>query len=221
MESESLPPSMPMPNSHMISLSASAVSYMAAPSPGSFEAHIQLPSALMSPRDVHLAHTMFVTASPTDIRALAAPDSRPLMGCSPMAVTPPITGVPSGVTCECATTAQSERGVWRGPTHCCCAIRPVTERSTLLVRKRLEPTVTLDSTWVMQCSSTPGPSRDTRARITSGASAAGTRSEWLEWKVLGGSLPSTLSRGRSTGIVSSLESCTTTRPSPVMVPTTQ
>eukprot|EP00966_Prymnesium_polylepis_P194205 4501891-Prymnesium_polylepis.1 len=52
-----------------------------------------------------------------------------------MAVAAPV--MPSWV---CAMMPTSARGVWNGPTHCCCAMRPVTERSTLLVRKRLEPT---------------------------------------------------------------------------------
>mmetsp|Transcript_1378 Transcript_1378/g.2985 ORF Transcript_1378/g.2985 Transcript_1378/m.2985 type:complete len:224 (-) Transcript_1378:1856-2527(-) len=205
-ESESLPPSMPTPSSCMISRSASAVSYMAAPSPGSFEAHIQLPSVLMSSSAETLAHTMLVMASPTDMRALAAPESRPLIGCSPMAVTPPVTGWPSGVMCELAITAQSASGVRRGPTHCCCAMRPVTLRSTLLVRKRLEPTVTFESTCVTACSMAACPVRERSACITSLSSAAGMRSLWSETKVLGGSFPSTLSSGRFTGVVLSLRS---------------
>mmetsp|Transcript_30581 Transcript_30581/g.90767 ORF Transcript_30581/g.90767 Transcript_30581/m.90767 type:complete len:212 (-) Transcript_30581:1577-2212(-) len=201
MDSESLPPSMATPSVHMTSRRASAVSYISAPSPGSLLAHIQLPSALMSPRSVHLAQTMLVMASPTDMRALAAPDKSPLMGCSPMAVTPPFTGSPSRVSMVCATTAQSESGVRSGPTHCCWAMSPVTLRSTLLVRKRLDPTVTVDNTSLSVAAKvTASPGRQNSSRITAGLSAAGLMSEWFEWKVFGGNLPSTWARGSFTGV---------------------
>mmetsp|Transcript_24390 Transcript_24390/g.55567 ORF Transcript_24390/g.55567 Transcript_24390/m.55567 type:complete len:434 (+) Transcript_24390:1767-3068(+) len=220
-ERESFPPSIPIPSSCITSRSARAVSYMSAPSPGSFEAHIQLPSALMSSSAETLAQTMLVTASPTDMRALASPERRPLMGCSPMAVTPPGTAVPSLVTMVWAMTAQSARGVRSGPTHCCCAMSPVTERSTLLVRKRLEPTVTLERTRSRVVASVAASVRPRIACITAGESAASVMSLWSEWNVLGGSLPSTWARGRLTGVVSSWASWTMQLPSPVIVPTQQ
>mmetsp|Transcript_16447 Transcript_16447/g.40153 ORF Transcript_16447/g.40153 Transcript_16447/m.40153 type:complete len:304 (-) Transcript_16447:1661-2572(-) len=215
MESESLPPSMATPSSHMTSLRATAQSYMSAPSPGSLHAHIQLPSILMSSRAEHAAHTRLVSDSPTDMRALASGERRPLMGCSPMAVTPPVTFSPSGVTWLCAMTAQSERGVWRGPTHCCWAMRPVTERSTLLVRKRLEPTVTDESTILRGVATSP---LKISANLA-GSSLTSTTSLWLDTKVFCGILPRIFSSGRSTGMVSSSESCTTALPSPVTSPT--
>mmetsp|Transcript_106531 Transcript_106531/g.301280 ORF Transcript_106531/g.301280 Transcript_106531/m.301280 type:complete len:224 (-) Transcript_106531:1890-2561(-) len=200
MERESLPPSMLSPRCTMTSRRAKAVSYMRAPSPGSLLAHIQLPSALTSPRSVHLPQTMLVRASPTDMRAFAAPDSKPLTGCSPMAVTPPRTGPPSGCSMDVAMTAQSDRGVSSGPTHCCCAIRPVTLRSTLFVRKRFEPTVTFESTSLSVAGSTVASQRQKRSLMRAAVSADGTRSERLEWNVLGGSLPSTCARGSFTGV---------------------
>mmetsp|Transcript_91263 Transcript_91263/g.267125 ORF Transcript_91263/g.267125 Transcript_91263/m.267125 type:complete len:292 (-) Transcript_91263:1526-2401(-) len=222
MDSESLPPSMATPRVHITSRRANAVSYMFAPSPGNLAAHIQLPEALTSPRSVHLAHTMFVMASPTDIRALAAPDKSPLMGCSPMAVTPPFTGVPSRVSIVLAITAQSASGVRSGPTHCCCAMRPVTLRSTLFVRKRFEPTVRFESTSLNVAPRVAASSaRQKRSLTMAGASAAGRRSAWSEWKVLGGSLPRTWARGSFTGVDPSRLSTTVQRPSPVMVPTQQ
>mmetsp|Transcript_111890 Transcript_111890/g.361231 ORF Transcript_111890/g.361231 Transcript_111890/m.361231 type:complete len:414 (+) Transcript_111890:1331-2572(+) len=221
MESESLPPSMLTPKMCMISRNANAVSYIRAPSPGSLLAHIQLPSALMSPRSVHLAQTMFVIASATDIRALAAPERRPLMGCSPMAVTPPLTGSPSGVSMEWAMTAQSESGVSSGPTHCCCAMRPVTLRSTLFVRKRLEPTVTLESTSLSVVAKVTASHRMKRSRMTAGLSAANLMSARLERNVLGGSLPKTCASGSFTGVELSRLSTTVQSPSPVMLPTQQ
>mmetsp|Transcript_44428 Transcript_44428/g.123536 ORF Transcript_44428/g.123536 Transcript_44428/m.123536 type:complete len:241 (-) Transcript_44428:987-1709(-) len=46
-------------------------------------------------------------------------------------------------------------------------------------------------------------------------------SAWLEWKVFGGSLPSTCANGRSTGVEPSRLSTTVHLPSPVIVPTQQ
>mmetsp|Transcript_80009 Transcript_80009/g.214132 ORF Transcript_80009/g.214132 Transcript_80009/m.214132 type:complete len:415 (-) Transcript_80009:1264-2508(-) len=219
MLSESLPPSMPTPSSTITSRSASAQSYMAAPSPGSLAAHIQLPSHLTSASAVTLAHTRLVSASATDMRALAAGDSRPLMGCSPMAVAPPVTGCPSGVSMVWAMTAQSASGVCSGPTHCWRAMSPVTLRSTLLVRNRLDPTVTDDSTLSSASAMAALPVRASSAWNTGAGSAAGTRSAWLEWNVFLGMSPSTLSSGRSTGVVLSWRSNTTHLPSPVTSPT--
>mmetsp|Transcript_39900 Transcript_39900/g.125328 ORF Transcript_39900/g.125328 Transcript_39900/m.125328 type:complete len:293 (-) Transcript_39900:1581-2459(-) len=219
MDRESFPPSMPIPSSCMISLRATAVSYIRAPSPGSFAAHIQLPSAFTSSSAVTLAQTKLVTPSATDMRALAAPLRSPLIGCSPIAVTPPLTASPSLVRWECATTAQSARGVRRGPTHCCWAMRPVTLLSTLLVRNLFEPTVTVESTERMVEERTSVPERERSACMTEGGSAAGMMSEWFETKVLGGSFPSTFSSGRSTGVLPSWLSTTTHLPSPVTSPT--
>mmetsp|Transcript_95601 Transcript_95601/g.252570 ORF Transcript_95601/g.252570 Transcript_95601/m.252570 type:complete len:277 (+) Transcript_95601:1853-2683(+) len=218
-DSESLPPSMHTPRVCITSRSASAVSYIRAPSPGSLLAHIQLPEHLMSPSAVHLAQTMFVSASPTDMRAFAAPERRPLMGCSPMAVTPPLTGTPSGVSIECAITAQSARGVISGPTHCCLAMSPVTLRSTLLVRNLLEPTVTFDSTRSRVTGRAVASCRPKSARAMPGGSAAGARSARFDLKVFGGSLPSTCLSGSCTGTEPSTRSSTVHVPSPVMVPT--
>lgn len=72
-----------------------------------------------------LAHMMFVSDSATVSRAMAAGSSRPFIGCSPQDVAMPV--VERWLE---ATTPQSARGVCRGPTHCCCATSPVTERST-------------------------------------------------------------------------------------------
>ena len=49
-----------------------------------------------------------------------------LMGCSPIVVHILLVIV--------GRLYQSYCGVCNGPTHCCCAIKPVTERSTLAVR---------------------------------------------------------------------------------------
>ena len=70
---------------------------------------------------------MLVRDSATVSLAIAAGSSRPLMGCSPQAV-----AIPVVARWLDATTPQSARGVWRGPTHCCWATSPVTERSTLI-----------------------------------------------------------------------------------------
>mmetsp|Transcript_45707 Transcript_45707/g.147172 ORF Transcript_45707/g.147172 Transcript_45707/m.147172 type:complete len:385 (-) Transcript_45707:822-1976(-) len=135
MESESFPPSTATPMAFMKLDMAAHASYMAAPSPSSLAAHIQLAEHFTSPRPPTDAHTRLVTASAVARRAIAAGSSRPLIGCSPTAVAAPEKSV-----CVWAMTPQFARGMWSGPTHCCCAMRPVTERSTLFVRKRFEPT---------------------------------------------------------------------------------
>jgi len=58
--------------------------------PGSLAAYIQLPEYLTSSRPVVLAKTRLVRLSPRDMRAMAAGFTRPLMGCSPMQVAPPV-----------------------------------------------------------------------------------------------------------------------------------
>ena len=62
---------------------------------------------------------------------------------------------------------------WSGPTVCCCAMRPVTLRSTLLVRKRFEPTDRSRSTpsTHARTDGTAPPA----APSTSGFAGAGTR----------------------------------------------
>uniref|UniRef100_A0A0A8XTL3 Uncharacterized protein n=1 Tax=Arundo donax TaxID=35708 RepID=A0A0A8XTL3_ARUDO len=117
----------------MQSASATAASYISAPSPSSFAAYIQLPLALTSARDVTLAQTKLVNASPTASLAMALGLSKPFIGCSPMAQAPPVRSV-----YVCAITATSLSGSWRGPTVCCCATRPVTHLSTFVVKKRFE-----------------------------------------------------------------------------------
>mmetsp|Transcript_37183 Transcript_37183/g.71307 ORF Transcript_37183/g.71307 Transcript_37183/m.71307 type:complete len:224 (+) Transcript_37183:1448-2119(+) len=84
MESESLPPSIAMPTLIMISLIATAQSYINAPSPSIFAAHIQFPEALMLLRDVMRAKHMLVRASATLSRAIAPLSRNPLIGCSPI-----------------------------------------------------------------------------------------------------------------------------------------
>ena len=82
-------------------------------------------------KDETLANTRLVSDSATAILAPQAASTSPLIGCSPMAVAEPVV-----VKWERAVTATSASGVWRGPTHCCWATRPVTERSTW-VRKNI------------------------------------------------------------------------------------
>lgn len=87
-------------------------------------------SRCLTLRSVTRAKSRLVRDSATAIRAPAAGSMSPLMGCSPRAVAPPT--VSKG---ERATTATSARGVCKGPTHCCCATSPVTERSTCIGEK--------------------------------------------------------------------------------------
>ena len=89
-DSESLPPSTAMPSSSIAWPIASQQSYIAAPSPSSLLAHIQLPLHFTSSMSVIAAHTRFVHASPTVRRPIACGLIRPFTGCSPIAVAQPV-----------------------------------------------------------------------------------------------------------------------------------
>mmetsp|Transcript_1434 Transcript_1434/g.4268 ORF Transcript_1434/g.4268 Transcript_1434/m.4268 type:complete len:293 (+) Transcript_1434:630-1508(+) len=210
MERESFPPSQARPSSSMASRMATAASYMEAPSWPILAAYIQFTLALISGREVTAAQVRLVSASPSARRAIAAGLMSPLYGCSPMAVASPVRP-----KWDCACTATSATGSCRGPTHCCCATRPVTQRSTLVVRNRLLPTAGSRST-LSSASSTYVPSGSERGWPGD--------SGW-RWnlKVLLGILPSTFSRSRSTGMGSSggaSGSRSVMRPLPLMLPST-
>mmetsp|Transcript_16589 Transcript_16589/g.51606 ORF Transcript_16589/g.51606 Transcript_16589/m.51606 type:complete len:254 (-) Transcript_16589:1615-2376(-) len=176
---------------------------MRAPSPFIFAAHIQLPDALMSRSDVTRVEHMLVSASATVIRAIAAALSRPMIGCSPTDVATPVS-----VSKPCATTAQSASGVCSGPTHCCRAMRPETERSTLFTRKRFEPT---DKSVRTRSSASLTPARPRSSGLVAISSCSSV-------KTFLGISPSTSASSRSTGVEPSTESKRTTRPSPVTSP---
>mmetsp|Transcript_4465 Transcript_4465/g.7985 ORF Transcript_4465/g.7985 Transcript_4465/m.7985 type:complete len:292 (+) Transcript_4465:1491-2366(+) len=209
MDKESFPPSHATPKAIMASFNEMAASYMLAPSSFILAAYIQFTDALTSGSEVARAKTKLVKASPSANRAMAAGSIKPLMGCSPIAVARPVKS-----WWLCAMTATSATGMCKGPTHCCWAIRPVTWRSTLLVRKRLEQTE---------------GRRRMRLRAETGVSPAGrvrgvkAFSRRLNSKVLSGIFPRTFSRSRSTGAgefgAASL-STNVTRPLPSMVPIT-
>mmetsp|Transcript_8264 Transcript_8264/g.20505 ORF Transcript_8264/g.20505 Transcript_8264/m.20505 type:complete len:341 (-) Transcript_8264:1714-2736(-) len=209
-DSESLPPSMARSMSVMASHSAAHASNMCAPSPGSFAAYIQLPEYLMSFKPVVLAKTMLVSDSPRDMRAMAWGLTRPLMGCSPMLVAPPV--MPK---CVCEMTPTSATGICRGPQHCCCATSPVTERSTLVVRNLLEHTE---------------GRRSTRSSAAAAVSPAGSASGSLTYGirvmsyVFFGMSPSTFSRSKSSGMGEpggAAGSMSLQRPEPSMDPSTE
>mmetsp|Transcript_155941 Transcript_155941/g.498332 ORF Transcript_155941/g.498332 Transcript_155941/m.498332 type:complete len:236 (+) Transcript_155941:1829-2536(+) len=213
MDKESLPPSMDMPSSTIMSLSAFAASYIFGPSPSSLAAHIQLPDALIESKLGIFTQTKFVSDSATARRAmaqqLAGSPTRPFSGASPMAVAPPVK--PMGL---CAMHAKLDSGVCRGPMHCCCAMSPVTDLSTLFVRKRFEHTESNRRTPVVKAFSMVKLAGRTSSR-------GGFVYNLFISKTFWGILPKTKSSGRSTGTVLSRESFTTTLPSPVIVPTTQ
>ena len=206
MDKESFPPSIPGPSCNKHSLSATHACHILAPSPSILAAHIQLQLAFTSRRPPSLitANMRFVSPSATVIRACASGLMSPLMGCSPTAVAVPFTS-----RWDNARTPTLARGVWSGPTHCCCATSPLTLRSTLFVKKRLLPTST---------------SLITRSRASVTVVLQRTRNGCA--RALGvvnmyffcGILPSTRDRGRSKG-TSPLSSSTVTRPSPVIAPT--
>mmetsp|Transcript_28549 Transcript_28549/g.60528 ORF Transcript_28549/g.60528 Transcript_28549/m.60528 type:complete len:328 (-) Transcript_28549:1525-2508(-) len=196
---------MPHPKASRESLRASHASYILAPSPGSLAAYIQLPLALMSSTFEIFAHMRLVMASATLILAMAAESTSPLMGCSPHA-----TAVPVLPKCVWAVIPTFARGSWSGPTHCCWATRPVTDRSTLWTRKRFDPTERR---------------RRTRSTTSRTVVPSGSLRGWSlllstceSVKVFCGIFPRTSSSGRSTGVEPSAESLTTTLPSPVTAP---
>mmetsp|Transcript_20575 Transcript_20575/g.50363 ORF Transcript_20575/g.50363 Transcript_20575/m.50363 type:complete len:287 (+) Transcript_20575:964-1824(+) len=206
METLSLPPSTAMPRLIMASRIATAAAYMADASPGSFAAHIQLPSHLMSSRFVIRAEHMLVSISPTLMRAMAAGSMRVRLGRSPIAVAAPVRA-----KWLCAVTAASETGKCNGPTHCCWATRPVTERSTLVVRNRFEPTVMR---------------RSTRSKASLQSAATQVRSAlalvrgggvWST-KVFCGKSPSTSSKSKSTTFICCSSSHSWMRPDPSTCP---
>mmetsp|Transcript_37875 Transcript_37875/g.121510 ORF Transcript_37875/g.121510 Transcript_37875/m.121510 type:complete len:203 (-) Transcript_37875:1902-2510(-) len=137
---------------------------------------------------------------------------------------PTATAVPSVEKELRATTAQSLRGSWKGPTHCCLATRPVTDRSALCTKNRFDPT--LGKATIR---------RYNDRAVTPDGTATGRhtfsfRVADVDRNVFGGSFPRTTSSGKSTTTRSSGEdkepsppprsSMTLTRPSSVTVPTT-
>mmetsp|Transcript_630 Transcript_630/g.2492 ORF Transcript_630/g.2492 Transcript_630/m.2492 type:complete len:357 (+) Transcript_630:2363-3433(+) len=135
MLSESLPPSIATWATHSASARAAHARRILAPSPGSLAAHIQFADSRTCRRLVTLAKHRFVSISAVARRAIAAGSSAEHCGASPTAV-----ATPSSEKADRASTAQSATASWNGPQHCCRATRPVTERSTLCTRNRLEPT---------------------------------------------------------------------------------
>ena len=112
-------------------------------------------------------------------------------------------------------TPTSAIGIWRGPTHCCCATRPVTDRSTLVVRNRLEHTDGRRRTRSMASD----------AEVPAGRSrGVGERSMRLRSYVFLGMSPRTFSRSRSSGTGEpggAVGSTSLTRPLPSMDPSTE
>ena len=174
---------------------ASHASHMSAPSPGSFAAHIQLAEHLTSPRWVIGAHTRLVSASATASRPIADGETSPLIGCSPTAVAAPVVSV-----WVCASSNVGERDVG-GPTP--LPTSPVADRSTLLVEALRA------DRWRPQhrssAEATLCPRAIERRRLARRA---------LEGEGLARHLGETKLDSRSTGVEPSVESSSTTRPSP-------
>ncbi len=78
---------------------------------------------------------MFVSASAMATRLPTAGSINALTGACPTVVATPLRLLKSR-----AITPQLFRGSCKGPTHCCLATRPDTQRSTLLVNQSLQPT---------------------------------------------------------------------------------
>ncbi len=140
-ETESLPTGILRPRSLHRSVAALTVWWRRASSPGCLHGHCQVAEKLTDEKSSIRAHTRLVKDSPRLILPPASVLTRPLMGCSPIAAAIPV--VPKKLL---AVTAQSAIVSCKGPTVCCCTLRPPTERSTLRVRKCLEPTLSRRST---------------------------------------------------------------------------
>src|SRR5690606_33163757 len=136
MERESFPVGTLMPRATTKSERASTAWYSRASSPSFLQGHIQF-----AERDTDLrpsskgAQTRLVRDSPTLFLLPATGSIKPEMGEWPKLVAIPCFPLKSK-----AIAPQLFKGSCRGPTHCCLATRPPTQRSTLLVSQSLEPT---------------------------------------------------------------------------------
>mmetsp|Transcript_118 Transcript_118/g.476 ORF Transcript_118/g.476 Transcript_118/m.476 type:complete len:317 (-) Transcript_118:1563-2513(-) len=184
MDKESLPPSTATWTSISASHMAEHAAYIFAPSPGSLAAHIQLAERRMSCLFEIRAKQRFVIISATETRAMRSGDRFVSCGASPTAM-----AQPSVLRCDRAMTAQFDSGSCSGPTHCCLAISPPTDLSTLCTRNRFEQTLGRPSTafkaW-RRSSSRPFP-----------ASGLTDRAGVSLRKVFGGNFSMTNSSGRS------------------------
>jgi hypothetical protein len=125
-----------MPNEQAKFEQASTALYKRASSPGFLQGHIQLAlSDTLSIPSLRGAHTILVNASAMAITEPASGLAKATSGACPIEVAIPVVPRKSS-----ATTPRSFIGNCISPAHCCRAIFPVTERSTLLVNQSLHAT---------------------------------------------------------------------------------
>ncbi len=135
-DKESFPVGMLMPRSIAKLLHASTASYRRASSPSFLHGHIQFAlSEMLSKPSSSGAHTMLVRASAILITEPAAGSTIATSGAWPSEVAIPFLPLKSS-----ETAPRSFNGSCISPAHCCLAILPVTERSTLLVNQSLHAT---------------------------------------------------------------------------------
>ena len=135
-ESESFPVGILIPNSIAKFAQLSTASYNRASSPEFLQAHIQLAeSETECMPSFKGAQTKFDNASPMAVLEPAAASINAATGEWPMEVASPSFPLKSK-----AITPTLFKGNCNGPTHCCFATFPPTQRSTLFVNQSLQPT---------------------------------------------------------------------------------
>ena len=141
-ESESFPVGMLMPNSIAKSEQAWTASYKRASSPSFLHAHIQLADKeTLFKLAAKGAKTILDKASAIAFRLPAFGSIKAAIGAWPMEV-----AMPSFPLKSKAITPTLFKGSCKGPTHCCLATLPPTQRSTLLVNQSLQATASRRNT---------------------------------------------------------------------------
>ena len=135
-ESESFPVGILIPNSIAKSEQPFTASYKRASSPSFLQAHIQLADKETDCKpSFNGAHTIFDNASAIAVLEPAIGFTKAEIGECPIEV-----AIPSFPLKSNAITPTLFKGNCNGPTHCCFATRPPTQRSTLLVNQSLQAT---------------------------------------------------------------------------------
>ena len=135
-DNESFPVGTLIPISIENSEIAFTASYNLASSPSFLQGHIQFAESetLLSP-SLSGAQMMLVNASVIELRLPAIGLIKPEIGEWPIDV-----AIPSLPLKSNAMTPTLFKGICKGPTHCCLATFPPTQRSTLLVSQSLHAT---------------------------------------------------------------------------------
>src|SRR5690606_29021313 len=141
-DKESLPVGMLMPNSMAKSEQAFTAWYKRASSPSLLQAHIQFADKETPAKPFLIgAKTRFDKDSAIAVLEAAAGSTIAATG-----EWPTVVAIPSLPLKSNAITPTLFNGNCKGPTHCCLATRPPTQRSTLFVNQSLQATASNCST---------------------------------------------------------------------------